>query len=247
MSLTLEEKTNALKKVPYFSELNDNESRALAEKLTECSYEKNDIIFKGGTDGHNLYILIEGRVKLTYFQDDFKSGTGEKVILDILKKGNFFGELSLIDYKPRCAQAEAVNKVLFLKLRRHHFRRHIVKNPKFTFHVLTALAETIRRLDKQISDICSGLDTKQLLARKLVDLADRFGTEDEKGDSPIVIDIGLNNIELGRMIGRKRKSVGSAMKFFCEKKWISKSPLAVLNREALSEYAKSPIQDNRCV
>jgi CRP-like cAMP-binding protein len=70
-----------------------------------------------------------------------------------LGAGDFFGELALLDDSPRSATAEALEPTETLTLHREEFMRYIHDNPEFALHVLHTMAQHIRRLNSQISDI----------------------------------------------------------------------------------------------
>ncbi|MDR2097560.1 MAG: cyclic nucleotide-binding domain-containing protein, partial [Spirochaetaceae bacterium] len=62
-----------------------------------CTYNKNKIIFADGEQGKSLYIIQSGTVKITKILD------GNEIILAILKHGDIFGEMALLENKPRSA------------------------------------------------------------------------------------------------------------------------------------------------
>ena len=92
----------ALNKIPLFADLNKDELERIAALLQEESHPKDAKIFAEGDEGNRLYIIKSGNVRIS----KFVAGIGEEA-LAILKPGDFFGEMSLLDDAPRSADAIA--------------------------------------------------------------------------------------------------------------------------------------------
>lgn len=92
------------KKIALFKEkgLSGSDLQVLASLSSEERYSKEDLIFKEGDPGSRLYIVLEGGVRIS----KTIPGVGEEA-LAILESGDFFGEMALIDQKPRSADARA--------------------------------------------------------------------------------------------------------------------------------------------
>jgi CRP-like cAMP-binding protein len=76
----------------------DADIERLADYLIERRYPQNSMIVEEGLPGDYMYVLQEGRVKVTKLSDD-----GREKILEILEPRSFFGEMSLLDRSPRSA------------------------------------------------------------------------------------------------------------------------------------------------
>jgi CRP/FNR family cyclic AMP-dependent transcriptional regulator len=216
----------ALQTVPFFNNLKKQESEKLADRLMMRRFSTGQIIFHRGDPGGLLYIITGGKVKITYATAD-----GQEALLAILGKGDFFGELALLDDSPRSATAEAIGATETFTLHREHFMHFIRENPDFALHVLHTLAQHIRRLNSQLSDIFF-LDLPARLARTLLHLAEQHGKESEEG---ILIDLSLTQTDLAEMTGATRVSVNKALGRFRRANWVQtkRRKFMILNREEL--------------
>ena len=216
----------ALQSVPFFSNLKSEEVGELASRLVIRRFGIGQVIFHHGDPGGLLYIISQGKVKITHSTRD-----GQEALLAILGSGDFFGELALLDDSPRSATAEALEPTVALTLHRTDFRRFISSNPDFAMHVLQSLARHIRRLNSQLSDIFF-LDLPGRLARTLLRLADRHGHSVENG---ILIDLSLTQTDLAEMTGATRVSINKALGRFRRAGWVGAKGrrFTILDRDAL--------------
>lgn len=201
----------ALQKVPFFSRLSDDEASALARRLVQRHFEENQVIFHRGDPGGLLYIISEGKVKITHGTPE-----GQEALLAILGTGDFFGELALLDDAPRSATAVAMERTQALTLHRDEFLNFLGKNPEFADHVMRTLTQRIRHLNDQISDVFF-LDLNGRLARTLLNLAENHGRQVDEG---ILIDLSLTQTDLAEMTGATRVSINKALGRFRRAKWV---------------------------
>src|ERR687892_2104218 len=105
--------SNFLRTVPLFTKLDDAELQRLSEITREKTYPKGSVILFEDDPGDSLFIVRDGRVKVVLVGED-----GREVILGVLGVGEYFGELSLIDDRPRSAHVIAMEDSNLLVLRR---------------------------------------------------------------------------------------------------------------------------------
>jgi CRP/FNR family transcriptional regulator, cyclic AMP receptor protein len=113
----------ALKTVPFFSILSEDQAEELAARLIPRRFSPGQIIFHLGDPGGLLYIITSGKVKIAHTTPD-----GQEALLAILGNGDFFGELALLDEAPRSATAESLAVTETLTLHRTYDSR------KFSTH-----------------------------------------------------------------------------------------------------------------
>lgn len=216
----------ALQLVPFFNNLQDDEAKSLSKRLVLRRFGPDQVIFHHGDPGGLLYIIINGKVKITHTTLD-----GQEAMLAIFGAGDFFGELALLDDSPRSATAEALEETETLTLHREEFIRYIGDNPDFALHVLHTLAQHIRRLNNQISDIFF-LDLPARLARQLLQLAAQHG---QKTDDGIRIELSLTQTDLAEMTGATRVSINKALGRFRRAGWVKVSgrKFTILDEEEL--------------
>ncbi len=206
-----EKAAEALQKVPFFTDLPEEEITELSNLLVIRRFSSNQVIFHHGDPGGLLYIVSKGKVKISYSTQD-----GQEALLAILGAGDFFGELALLDDSPRSATAESIESTEAMTLHREDFRHYLASNPDFALHVLQTLARHIRRLNSQLSDIFF-LDLSGRLARTLLRLADEHGKEEK---DCVLIDLPLTQTDLAEMTGATRVSINKTLGRFRRSGWV---------------------------
>ena len=203
--------TGALRGVPFFAALSLEEVVELSERLVVRRFSAGQIVFHLGDPGGLLYIITSGKVKISHSNLD-----GQEALLAILGKGDFFGELALLDDAPRSATAEALEPTETLTLHRTEFMNFIENHPAFARHVLYVLSRRIRHMNNQISDIFF-LDLPGRLARTLLNLAEQHGYPSDNGT---LIGLSLTQTDLAEMTGATRVSINKALGRFRRSNWV---------------------------
>lgn len=232
MALPKETASHALRQVPFFSKMQPDEAVDLAQKLVMRRFNHGQVIFHHGDPGGLLYIISKGKVKISH-----STAEGQEALLAILGAGDFFGELALLDDSPRSATAEAIEPTETLTLHRDDFLRYLSHNPGFSKHVLQTLAQIIRRLNNQISDIFF-LDLPGRLARILLQLAEQHGRITPDG---LLIDLSLTQTDLAEMTGATRVSINKALGRFRRARWIKTQGrrFTILDQNALKNLIQT--------
>ena len=125
--------------------------------------EAGKVIFKEGETGDTMYIIQQGRVKIT------KRVVDVEKILMVLGKGEFFGEMSLIRQTKRTATATAVDNCELLAFNRNGFLSMISKNSNIAMNIIETLCLRLEKADNQIRDLAKR-DMKSLVISALNDL-----------------------------------------------------------------------------
>ena len=114
---------------------------------TLSRYEAGEIIIRENDLGETAYVITQGQVEVT------KALQGQKVHLAYLEAGETFGEMSMIDEKPRSATVTAVTETLVSEIRRDHFFESFQTDPKLVLQLLKVLFERLREADARILDL----------------------------------------------------------------------------------------------
>src|SRR5882762_9396799 len=207
-----ENEADYLKQVSIFKGLDDQEVHDLISVAKKRTFRSGEVIFHRDDPGQILYIIKEGKVKICLISPD-----GQEISLVVFGKGEYFGELALLDGLPRSADAIALEKVECYSLQRSDFQKAIMKNPKIAIQVLEVLSKRIRSTDAMVEDLIF-LDVYGRVAKKLLELADSHGTKVENGTR---IEVRLTQQELASMVGASRESVNKVMGYFTDKGFIS--------------------------
>lgn len=128
-----------LAEVPFFQLLDDEERNILASQLDVVRFHAGDMIFSYGDPGDSLFVIREGEVEV-FFKDD----TGGRIVLETATRGDFFGELSLLDNGPRTASVVAVRDTETLRVDRGDLDHLLHLHPEAALHLLTAMGRRMR-------------------------------------------------------------------------------------------------------
>ena len=202
------EDIDLLASVPLFASMKSEYLVELSGKMTGRNYRRGDAIFHKDDPGSTIYIVKTGQVKITT-----DSTEGEEVILAILRDGDFFGELSLLDGKPRSASATTMSDTKALTLDRSALMESIAKYPELAGDVLAALSERLRHTDVLLEDAVF-LDLPARLAKRLLQLSEKHGIQTDKG---MEIDLRLTQQDLANTVGASRVAVNKLLGLFQDK------------------------------
>jgi CRP/FNR family cyclic AMP-dependent transcriptional regulator len=163
-----------LKTIPLFMSMDDEERAALAAIMDEVTFRASQGIFTAEDTGGTFYIIQAGQVEISITDDD-----GEKLVLELLESGDFFGELSLLDGGTRSANAMATQRSDVLVLERHEFLDLLMQRPHMAQDVLISQAKRIRRTDnllrrrvsRNVNEIA---DEKLTLGQRVADIIADF-------------------------------------------------------------------------
>ena len=124
--------------------LTDEEFMALKGRLHEARYKEGDVIVSDEKEGDELYLMVEGRVKITKNTRD-----GQENLIALLHSGDFFGELGLIDGRPRSAKVVALEDCITYTLPVADFESLLREQPDFSFRLLQVLSVRLRAINNR--------------------------------------------------------------------------------------------------
>jgi K+-sensing histidine kinase KdpD len=122
-----------------FESVDESLLRSIAGALQEVHYEAGHVIFKEGSEGDCLFLLLSGAVKISK-----STASGGELVVGILRDGDFFGELDLIDERLRSASAVADSSCTLIRLPRTEFRTLRQSSPEFSSNLLRMLSLKLR-------------------------------------------------------------------------------------------------------
>jgi len=219
-----------LKKIPFFEGLADEELSMIAAVTVEKTYRKNTLIFMEGDLGEGLFVIRQGRVKISKNSVD-----GREQILHVLKEGDVFAEVVLFDKGVYPATAEAVEDACTWLLRNEDMERLLQNHPKLAVKLLRLMSKRLRQAQLLIRDLALH-DTCGRLAGLLLRLARREG--EKIGDS-IVLDLDLTRQELASMIGTSRETVARILSRFQKEGVLvlEKQKIVIMDEKKLRDWA----------
>jgi len=210
---------DVLKETPLFEALSDEDASALRAGIINVHLNRGERLFSEGDDGDKLYIILEGKIKLTKAAPD-----GRENLLSVHGPGEMFGELSLFDPIPRTSSANAVTSARLAGIAHDEMRTWLSSRPEVAMHLLQALAQRLRRINDVKADLVF-TDVPGRVAKALLDLADRFGVMTPEG---VQVNHDLTQEELAQLVGASRETVNKALADFTARGWIQLAAKSVL-------------------
>jgi len=132
-----------LKKTPIFAETTDKSLESMIKSTVEKTVSPGDKLVEQGQGGVGFYLILAGSA-------DVVRG-GKK--LAVLKTGDFFGELSVIDGQARTADVVAVTETTCLILSQWAMKSVIANHPEVALSMLEELARRLRTTDTSSADV----------------------------------------------------------------------------------------------
>jgi len=191
-----------LKSMALFASLDEESLLEVAGRLSQRTFDAAVTLFHQQMPGTMLYLIEMGSVRV------FSIGlSGQEHTFQTFGPGEFFGELSLIDGKPRSASAITLEKTSVWLLAKQALDDLLGRHPAVMRAMLIALAARVRTTARHAEAIIFQ-DVLGRLAFELLNLNERHGKI--LGDKKI-IDIPLSQTDLGSIVGATRESVNKAL------------------------------------
>jgi diguanylate cyclase (GGDEF)-like protein/PAS domain S-box-containing protein len=133
-SSSQENTINSLKSIDFFSCLSDSKLESLLNDCREMELSPGDILFKEGDIGDSMYVVLSGEVLIEK----------ENTTIAHRGRGDYFGEMTLLESKPRSATITAVSKSRLLEISEPQFHHHFASNSETLLNVLKTVSERSR-------------------------------------------------------------------------------------------------------
>ena len=122
-----------------FDSIKEEQLAKILAATEEIMIPSGSVVFEENSEGNSLYLIVNGSVKISKILP-----TGEETFLGILHSGDFFGELELIDNRPRSAQATAVTDCTLGRLDKLEVEKLLSASPQFARNLLKMLSLRLR-------------------------------------------------------------------------------------------------------
>jgi CRP/FNR family transcriptional regulator, cyclic AMP receptor protein len=132
-----------LRHVPLFESLDTETAHELCALLENVDLKAGSVLFRAGDEGNAMYLIEHGTVRICVRAKD-----GHEVTLTELHRGDFFGEMALLDGKPRSADARVAEDARLAVLSREHFLSFVGNNPNVALEMLTTITNRLRHTDE---------------------------------------------------------------------------------------------------
>jgi CRP-like cAMP-binding protein len=123
--------------------------------------KEGEYIFRDGDLGTEMYIIHEGKVEIS-------SGQGkDEQLLAVLEKGDFFGEMAVLEDMPRAASARAVTEVKLLQINGSTFDQMLRNNPEIAVRMMRKLARRLRETDELLRSTTGNREAVANISREM--------------------------------------------------------------------------------
>ena len=166
---------DAIRSVPLFASLDDDAAVELRNLLRTQDVTSDTKLFRAGDAGDAMYLIESGRVRISVTDADRK-----EIVLAELARGDYFGEMAIIDGKQRSADAIVIEDARFAVLSRESFLRFIESNPIVALEMLSATFSRLRHTDKMLQqrvsrNVNEEQDKRMTIADRAADAIAEFG------------------------------------------------------------------------
>jgi CRP/FNR family transcriptional regulator len=193
-------------------------------------FRKGQLIYNQDQACTNIYLVIEGKVKVSRLADD-----GRQVVVDIYQSDEFFGESAFLNLPHRPEQATALDSTRLMTWTTAEIEDIVIKRPRLAVALLQILAKRAIDFTHRIESL--SLDhIARRLARSLIRFSERLGTQGEDGSVRMA---PLTHELLAQYVGTSREIVTHYMNQFRKEGFLQYSRKGiVLYRDALREWLR---------
>jgi len=225
------EKLGLLRELELFSGLSDGDIEAIGHATTMTHCHPGQVILSPDDPPDRIPLLNSGRARVCRVTPD-----GKQLTLDIYDKGTILGDMRLLgqDRVPE-AYAETIDAAVICTISPDELRRLVERHPIIGVNIITFLSRRLQEAEREL-EAMAYQRVGQRLARKLIDLAQRFGVETVRGT---LIQARLTQQELAEMIGTTRETLAHTLSDFRRRELLDTAHHQVVIRDAerLAEVA----------
>lgn len=189
------------------SGLSEVEQSDFLRRCNTRTVSPRSVIVSQGSVGRDMFIVESGSLKVTAISDE-----GKEISFGVLRQGEYFGELSLIDGRRRSATVTAIEPSSLLVLGYPEYQGLLRDHPhtatKLLTQMLLMMANRLRATDELYQDSVF-LDVSARLAKFLLGASD---LKDDSSDTTAQVGIKLSQYELGTLVNASRESVNKQLK-----------------------------------
>jgi len=191
-SCTFDSRMKILHDLPFFRNLSQEEIHDVNNVFSDTKYDIGDVIYREEEESTRLSVIASGCVKLIKQNSD-----GKEVLIDILKQGEFFGNLDPIGETFYDETAVAQVSSCIMKINSEQFRTILEKYPAASLEVLDIMSKRLRDAQEMIKQL-STYSAENRIAHTILKLGEKLGTPNELG---LLIRIPLSRYDIAGMTG----------------------------------------------
>ena len=184
-------KTAILRKIPFFRGVSDSDLKEISQKFSETEFKKGEYLFWEGDPSSRLYVVKEGKVKITKY-----SSAGKEMVLDIVSAGEICGSGAIFS-QTQVASAQAIEDVSTYSLSKKDFLLLLERHKKLAIQIIMYLGEKLMKAhEMMISLVSSKVDRR--IAALLIGLSEKHGSLVPQG---IRINLRLTRQDIADIVG----------------------------------------------
>tara|TARA_B100000900_G_C20332780_1_gene614900 strand:- start:41 stop:733 length:693 start_codon:yes stop_codon:yes gene_type:complete len=186
-----------LRNINIFQNCEETLLEKIQKNLKIKEEKSGTTILNQGDETKNLYIIIDGTLLITQLAED-----GKVVSLELLKKGQCFGEIAIIDGAPRSASVTSLGDVKLGSLSESFVKETLMNDLNFTKSLLLRFSRIVRNANIQIFSLITANARKRLLYQLL-----RLSKMNKENPRLRVVEKGLSHTAIGSFAGISRETV----------------------------------------
>ncbi|MFT4147661.1 MAG: Crp/Fnr family transcriptional regulator [Micrococcaceae bacterium] len=220
-----------LKQIPLFAVLSDEQLKILTPEFKPMTVPRGGIILKQGEENHTVYVIIDGKIKVTRNSKD-----GRESIITIQGPNDLVGTMSVYEPCINFINSVAISKTELVSLDLKIFRDLLASNPKFNEQFIRLLTAKMNLGNEQLSNVVFS-DVTGRVAKVLDFLTEKFGSPAAEGTH---VRHELTQEELAHYVGSSRETVNKALSDFSTEGWLrlGSRRVLVLDRSKLKQRAE---------
>ncbi len=181
-----------------FSAMPEDKRASMAAMLKPVNIKKKSFIYSMGDSAEKIYILKEGRIKITRLTEE-----GKELTIDILEPGDIFGELAIAGESERETSAEALEDSFICAIGKQDFEKFITENPGVSLGITKWFGTRLRKVESRLENLIFQ-DVRTRLLFLFKDLGEKYGEQTPGGQK---ITLHLSHQEIANLIGATRETV----------------------------------------
>jgi CRP-like cAMP-binding protein len=221
------DKASLLRNHPLFCEFTPPILERISTYIKRRSVPKGTTIFEKGDAGVGLIGVVSGSVKISVTSAD-----GRDIVLNIIRPGEVFGEIALLDGRARTANAAAMSDCELIVIERREFIPFLRSEPDVTLKLMEILCSRLRKTSEQVQDM-TFLNLSTRLAKTLLRLTANAGS------SKPAARVAITQREISQIVGRSRESTNKQLRAWARRGWIrlERGSVTVLKTDKLAGLA----------
>lgn len=193
-----------IRQIKLFSHLDPADLKRLAPAFVHREVPAGEQIFDQDEPSNEVFLILAGRVRIVRRAED-----GREATLAMLKKGDFFGEISIFTGEPRSAAAVAAEPVSLMSLARESFLGAILESPRVAVAIIEEMSRRLLEADRTIASLLWDNAYRKILLT-IRRLAQTEGVA--RGDA-VVIKRRVTHQEMADMAGTSRETASRILVF----------------------------------